>query len=53
MMPFTSSYWIIKLAGASIGLGFFGGPAFDYTVRVLNDKVPDWKDYLDIQKYAL
>ncbi|KAJ5570117.1 uncharacterized protein N7459_009547 [Penicillium hispanicum] len=53
VVPFTSSYWIIKLVGFFIGLGFFGGPVFSYTLRVLNEKVPDWEACLDIQKTLL
>lgn len=51
IVPFTSSYWIIKLVGFALGLGFFGDPIFTYTLDLLNDKVPNWKDHLDLQKY--
>ncbi|KAJ5773841.1 hypothetical protein N7457_008737 [Penicillium paradoxum] len=50
VMPFTSSYWIIKLFGFTLGLGFFGDPIFTYTLNLLNSKVPNWKDQLDLQK---
>ncbi|OQE02708.1 hypothetical protein PENVUL_c039G06788 [Penicillium vulpinum] len=53
IVPFTSSYWIIKLVGFSIGLGFFGDPIFTYTLDLLNTKVPNWKDHLDLQKTLL
>jgi hypothetical protein len=50
VVPFTSSYWIIKLVGFTVGLGFFGDPIFTYTINILNTKVPDWKEALDLQK---
>ncbi|KAJ5695465.1 hypothetical protein N7536_005877 [Penicillium majusculum] len=53
IVPFTSSYWIIKLVGFALGLGFFGDPIFTYTLDMLNDKVPNWKDHLDLQKTLL
>lgn len=53
IVPFTSSYWIIKLVGFALGLGFFGDPIFTYTLDLLNDKVPNWKDHLDLQKYDI
>ncbi|KAJ5978348.1 hypothetical protein N7501_001690 [Penicillium viridicatum] len=53
IVPFTSSYWIIKLVGFALGLGFFGDPIFTYTLDLLNDKVPNWKDHLDLQKTLL
>ncbi|KAJ5189101.1 Protein of unknown function DUF3292 [Penicillium cf. griseofulvum] len=52
-VPFTSSYWIIKLVGFALGLGFFGDPIFTYTLDLLNDKVPNWKDNLDLHKTLL
>ncbi|KAJ6188173.1 hypothetical protein N7519_003081 [Penicillium mononematosum] len=53
IVPFTSSYWIIKLVGFALGLGFFGDPIFTYTLDLLNAKVPNWKDHLDLQKTLL
>ncbi|OGE50047.1 hypothetical protein PENARI_c018G11885 [Penicillium arizonense] len=53
VVPFTSSYWIIKLVGFTLGLGFFGDPVFTHTVDLLNRKVPNWKDQLDLQKTLL
>ncbi|CAG8892135.1 unnamed protein product [Penicillium egyptiacum] len=53
IIPFTSSYWIIKLVGFALGLGFFGDPIFTYTLDLLNAKVPNWKDHLDLQKTLL
>lgn len=48
----TSSYMIVKGIGFAIGFGFFGDPVFQWTVGFLNRTVPDWKDYLDMQKYV-
>ncbi|KGO42812.1 Protein of unknown function DUF3292 [Penicillium expansum] len=53
IVPFTSSYWIIKLVGFALGLGFFGEPILTYTLDLLNAKVPNWKDHLDLQKTLL
>ncbi|KAJ5486698.1 hypothetical protein N7530_000998 [Penicillium desertorum] len=53
IVPFTSSYWIIKLVGFALGLGFFGDPIFTYTLDLLNAKVPNWKGHLDLQKTLL
>ncbi|KAJ6111449.1 hypothetical protein N7523_007510, partial [Penicillium sp. IBT 18751x] len=53
VVPFASSYWIIKAVGFAIGLGFFGDPIFVYTLDMLNQKVPKWQDHLDIQKTLL
>lgn len=33
-----------------IGLGFFGDPIFTYALGLLNAKIPNWKDHMDIQK---
>ncbi|CAG8008243.1 unnamed protein product [Penicillium nalgiovense] len=52
-VPFTSSYWIVKLVGFALGLGFFGDPIFTHTLDLLNAKVPNWKDHLDLQKTLL
>jgi hypothetical protein len=52
IVPFTSSYWIIKLVGFAVGLGFFGDPIFAYTLDFLNTKVPNWRDHMDLQKYV-
>jgi hypothetical protein len=52
VIPFASSYWIIKGVGFTIGVGFFGEPIFAYTLDMLNRKVPNWKDHLDMQKYV-
>ncbi|KAJ5129891.1 uncharacterized protein N7515_005930 [Penicillium bovifimosum] len=51
--PFISSYLIIKLVGFAVGLGFFGDPIFTFTLDLLNNKVPNWKDHLDLQKTLL
>lgn len=50
--PFTSSYWIIKASAFAVGFAFFGDPVFQSTVKLLNEKIPDWKKYLDMQMYA-
>lgn len=52
LVPLISSYWIVKIIGFAIGFGFFGDPVFTYTLDTLNRKVPDWKDRMDLQKYA-
>jgi hypothetical protein len=52
LVPLTSSYWIVKIIGFSIGFGFFGDPVFTYMLDTLNRKIPTWKDRMDLQKYA-
>lgn len=52
VIPFAPSYLIIKGIGFAIGLGFFGDPIFAYTLDMLNRKIPNWKDHLDMQKYV-
>lgn len=51
VVPFTSSYWIIKLVGFVLGLGFFGDPIYTWTMEMLNARFPAWQDQLDLQKY--
>ena len=42
---------IIKACGFSAGFGFFGDPVFKKTLDFLNRRIPDWKKYLDVQRY--
>ncbi|KAI3242748.1 hypothetical protein DTO012A9_567 [Penicillium roqueforti] len=53
IVSFTSSYWIIKIIGFALGLGFFGDPIFTYTLDMLDRKVPNWRDQLDLNKTLL
>jgi len=50
--PLVSSYWIIKMNAFVIGFGFFGDPVIKKTLGFLNQRVPDWKKCLDLQKYG-
>ncbi|KAJ5151662.1 hypothetical protein N7492_009957 [Penicillium capsulatum] len=51
VLPFTSSYWIIKSVGFTLGLAFFGDPIFAWTMHLLNTKFPAWQEQMDLQKY--
>ncbi|KAJ5715861.1 uncharacterized protein N7483_013042 [Penicillium malachiteum] len=53
IFPFVSSYWIIKGIGFAIGGGFFGDPVIKYALDVLDQKIPNWKSNLDLQKTLL
>ncbi|KAK9855093.1 hypothetical protein MYU51_003523 [Penicillium brevicompactum] len=48
-----ANYWIIKFVGFGVGLGFFGDPIFGFTLDLLNTKIPNWKDHMDLQKTLL
>lgn len=54
LTPLTSSYWITKMVGFSLGLAFFGGPlftyAYTYTMDFLLWLFPNWTQPFDIQK---
>ncbi|KAJ5638265.1 hypothetical protein N7490_008144 [Penicillium lividum] len=53
LVPVVSSYWIVKIIGFAIGFGFFGDPVINYTLDTLNQKIPNWKDHMDLQKTLL
>ena len=42
---------IIKGVGFIIGMAFFGDPVMKYALDTLNQKIPNWKSHMDIQKY--
>ncbi|KAJ5919405.1 hypothetical protein N7466_010348 [Penicillium verhagenii] len=48
-----ANYWIVKIIGFTIGFGFFGDPVFTYTLDTLNQKIPNWRDNMDLQKTLL
>ncbi|KAL2869758.1 uncharacterized protein BJX67DRAFT_346925 [Aspergillus lucknowensis] len=48
-----SSYAIVKVCGLTIGLGLFGDPVFRRAVEYLDHNVPNWKEYLDIERTLL
>lgn len=49
----VSNYMIVKTGGFLIGFGLFGGPIFQLGLEFLDCNIPDWKEYLDIQKYVV
>ncbi|KAJ5772587.1 hypothetical protein N7520_003116 [Penicillium odoratum] len=53
LVPVVSSYWIVKIIGFAIGFGFFGDPVINYTLDTLNQKIPNWKDHMDLEKTLL
>ncbi|KAJ5946934.1 hypothetical protein N7454_003773 [Penicillium verhagenii] len=53
LVPLISSYWIVKIIGFTIGFGFFGDPVFTYALDTLNQKIPNWRDNMDLQKTLL
>ena len=41
---------MIKTGSFSFGLAIFGDPVLQRTIAILNDKVANWKEYLDLKK---
>lgn len=41
---------MIKSGSFLLGLAVFGDPVLQRTIAFLNDKVANWKEYLDLQK---
>ncbi|KAJ5247810.1 hypothetical protein N7468_002793 [Penicillium chermesinum] len=52
-IPFISSYWIVKFTAFNIGFAFFGGPVFSRVLALLDYKVPDWQQRIDLQTTLL
>ncbi|KAL4804944.1 hypothetical protein BDV18DRAFT_141602 [Aspergillus unguis] len=48
-----SSHMIVKTVSLTTGLAFFGDPVLSRAMKLLNEKVPNWKEYLDIEKTLL
>ncbi|KAL4950898.1 hypothetical protein BDW69DRAFT_171147 [Aspergillus filifer] len=48
-----TSNMIIKTISLTIGLIFFGDPVMSRAMTLLNEKIPNWKEYLDIEKTLL
>ncbi|KAL4929715.1 uncharacterized protein BDV17DRAFT_260806 [Aspergillus undulatus] len=48
-----SSNMIVKTISLTIGLIFFGDPVLSRGMAFLNEKIPNWKEYLDIEKTLL
>ncbi|KAF5856404.1 hypothetical protein ETB97_007454 [Aspergillus alliaceus] len=49
----SSSHLIVKTGSFIIGLAIFGDSLFQRTIAFLNDKIKDWKKYLDLQNTLL
>ncbi|KAL4943069.1 hypothetical protein BDV06DRAFT_235011 [Aspergillus oleicola] len=48
-----TSNMIVKTISLTIGLIFFGDPVLSYAMTLLNENIPNWKEYLDIEKTLL
>ncbi|KAL4894858.1 hypothetical protein BDV59DRAFT_164965 [Aspergillus ambiguus] len=48
-----SSHFILRTVSLLAGVGFFGDPIFQWTLKFLNERVPDWKQHLDLNKSLL
>ncbi|KAL4789362.1 hypothetical protein BDV19DRAFT_374295 [Aspergillus venezuelensis] len=48
-----TSNMIIKTISLIVGLIFFGDPVMSRAMTLLNEKIPNWKEYLDIEKTLL
>ncbi|KAB8265792.1 hypothetical protein BDV32DRAFT_158119 [Aspergillus pseudonomiae] len=49
----TSSHFMIKSGSFIFGLAIFGDPVLQRSIAILNDKVANWKEYLDLQNTLL
>lgn len=49
---FLSGHMIVKSVALTIGLAFFGDPVLSRAVGFLDKNIPNWKEYLDIDKYV-
>ncbi|OJJ07859.1 hypothetical protein ASPVEDRAFT_178766 [Aspergillus versicolor CBS 583.65] len=50
---FLSGHMIVKSVALTIGLAFFGDPVLSRAVGFLDKNIPNWKEYLDIDKTLL
>ena len=44
---------IVKSVALTIGLVFFGDPVLSRAVGFLDKNIPNWKEYMDIEKYVV
>ncbi|OGM40056.1 hypothetical protein ABOM_011419 [Aspergillus bombycis] len=49
----TSSHFMIKSGSFFFGLAIFGDPVLQRIIALLNDKVANWKEYLNLQNTLL
>ena len=49
----TSSTVFVKMTTFITGSAFFGDPIMSRGIKLLNEKVPNWQDYLDIRNTLL
>lgn len=49
---FLSGHMIVKSVALTIGLVFFGDPVLSRAVGFLDKNIPNWKEYMDIDKYV-
>ncbi|BCS27800.1 uncharacterized protein APUU_60848S [Aspergillus puulaauensis] len=50
---FLSGHMIVKSVALTIGLVFFGDPVLSRAVGFLDKNIPNWKEYMDIDKTLL
>ncbi|KAL3440198.1 hypothetical protein BJX65DRAFT_315015 [Aspergillus insuetus] len=50
---FCSSYMLVKTVELLLGLGLFGEPLFIRGMEYLHLNVPEWKEYMDIERTLL
>lgn len=50
---FLSGHMIVKSVALTIGLVFFGDPVLSRAVGFLDKNIPNWKEYMDIEKYVV
>lgn len=48
-----SSHFILRTVSFLVGVVFFGDPIFQWTISFLNERVPNWKQELDLKKTLL
>ncbi|KZP18638.1 hypothetical protein FIBSPDRAFT_829233 [Athelia psychrophila] len=50
---FVKPAFVAKTMGALVGFGFFGQPVIDVGIKTLNEKVPNWPQYLELRNSLL
>jgi hypothetical protein len=43
---------MMSFIGFAVGFVFFGQPLIRRGIRLLTQKIPDWKTYLELRRYA-
>lgn len=48
----TDAYVVMKMTTLITGFTFFGDPIISRGIKLLNEKIPNWMEYLDLRKYV-